>query len=290
VPYHYFVSESGNPSFQDDQNYCVVAVCVDDSHLMNIETKISWLCHRIKHQYRLKDGSLFLKAGDILRARYQYAPLSLEDRVALFREVCEFIKTLDIAIIAVYFDKNIVYSKKAYKENSRFWAKHWTWKLLMERISQYALPPSTLILNSINSIANEGQSDFIHDILEERDNYIDTNFHATIDYQYKGDNQFLQLADIIAWTIRRYYLLEPTIREEDNIYDQLANDAFNLLSTKFARDDAGQVEGFGLKIFPSLHTNNKSHRLSPGLSLGEWLFGSSFPEPEFLLDSDDNMK
>jgi hypothetical protein len=237
-----YVDESGSPSLKDidpDNPLFTLAFCIFDKEVYM--ERIVPPVQKIKFDFWGHDG-IVLHSYDIRKERGPFAVL----RDAAVRQ--NFLDRANAAIEAAPFTliASVIDKRK-----------------LVDRYAEPADPydiAMTFCMERLSRFLDEAGQGLAmqHVIVERRGEPADSNLELAFRRICDGANQYrampllniifadkkhnstgLQFADLVAYPITRH-MLKP----------EQANRAFDIVRAKFRRNEAGRIEGFGLKRFP----------------------------------------
>lgn len=240
--YIVYVDESGDHNLQPIDKYYpvfVLSCCIFEKS--DYSTTVSPRIQNFKFKYFGHD-IVILHEHKIRKQRVPFKFLqNRAKRSAFMTELSKIVKDAPFTLVAAVIDKQRLTDQYAYPENPYEIAL----RFCMERT--YAL------LKDRNQ-----HSELTHWIVEERGKREDQELELAFRRICDGDNQWgrldcfdiifadkktnssgLQLADLTARPIGRH-VLDPG----------QPNRAYDIIETKFRRSPRGEIEGWGLKVFP----------------------------------------
>lgn len=248
--YLIYVDESGTPRLGDGTDFYILASFIIHEYKWDeVKQGISLLKAKLFPEQ--KNTNFEFHMSDIAHRSGIFSKKSKTELFEIIREVFNYISSLDCTIICVAIKKNQVVSEKKidfislrylmerFEKNIEEKNKNKMNKdfglIIMDRISQEIDYKRTKKIRNVRKQINQiyGKDSFIFE---------DPIF---VDSQYRD---MIQIADAIAFCAQRVLR-----KNEENIDEktQLFLECFELIKCKFATNSLGEIEGAGLKVFPS---------------------------------------
>lgn len=207
---------------------------------------------KVKMSYfpNMNDDDVELHADNLVTGKEIFASMPRENRGQLYKETLNMLSSKDATIVA-----SVIRKAKLTKPLD---IELWGYRLLFERIcfvlekknkqlltsgsaSEYGL----LLIDSVEKKFDRRTRSKLLCLMRGGTMYVQ-NAHLISDPVFVSSEyrNMSQLADLIAWTIRRY------LRGTAGWKDALAQELFPFIEPRLDRDDEGNWQGAGLKIFP----------------------------------------
>jgi uncharacterized protein DUF3800 len=235
------VDESGIPLQRTYSHYfCLGAVIISDRYWRNIESEII----NLKTRHKIRE----IHTRDIykMEKEFSYLVQSPEKRLVTLGDVFSMISRLDVVLISSVINKHIYYIK--YTDDA---VEYRAWKHLFERCDMGINDMCKARENVENGlIIIDHHSDPAHD--QQIRNYLlvmrslGFGFH-TFDHMIEVPlftpsiwTNVIQLADAVAYCTTMYLL-------KDNFFVK----QFLTIRDKFRKGPNGDIDSYGLKVFPT---------------------------------------
>ncbi|MCY3412201.1 MAG: DUF3800 domain-containing protein [Candidatus Heimdallarchaeota archaeon] len=275
--YFAFIKESGIATMNDEGNYVLSAVLIQENNVEGIVESIINMKREIYDDEVLYTS--YFSITDILRARNAFNEVSMEDRIDTLIDIATFINSLELVIISVMIDKSNIYSQTG-NHYSTLWITEWAWKLMLERLSRYA----DEFDEEFVIIRNQTNPEFdysLQSLLDGIDSKYMRGNYAGIEFIPSSPHSPLQLAELVAWTVRRYYSSDI----EYDLMSTLSKKLFDAITPKFVGYDCNEIMGYGMKIFPVDPVDEEKLKIwfNPLLFFNDFFM---LPRMEFIYDEE----
>ncbi len=240
-----FIDETGHPKIKGARNinnerfFGIVSVIVDALYFPEFNKKINE--HKIKHTAKGRQTIIHLEDRKKKKHSFNFLKKQQNLQKEYFEQINRLLDELDFKIISVFIDK----------------------LSLLEKYGPYAYHPLAIaleyLIERLQMETKPGEEFIIfmeHFPLKSSDfeNHTSTTFEDFINLmcvKYPGLDSFnivnkhanlngLQIADIVSTPIKRTFVES---KKDENIDPKI-------LLKKLAKSADGNIEGFGLKIFP----------------------------------------
>lgn len=250
--YAAFISESGNISLNSHYNYVITAILIREAKIDELTQQMQKYLEALKEEYEL-DTIPTIGGQNIYRGRKGFQSLEKEVRKDIIYFLCDFISGLDLEILSLYYEKEKLSTLNKQYYRYKPWIQQWLMKIFLEKICLYGKQNSSsvnIVFKSRNPVFDSSRMDLINLVLnggsdDVDSGYLEPEYLEGFKFETKK-SEIHDLANFCAWLIHRFFYQEFYLDEE---YEFLL-EVFNILSEKFATTAKGQIEGFGLKIWP----------------------------------------
>ena len=248
--YIVYVDESGKPDLSDSENFVLSAVIINESEWFGVHGKVVEL--KEKWFPKAEPEEIELHTSDIVSGNRSYYSMKVERRFEFLGGVYELIANSPIDLVSVVIVKDRIKKK-------RFDVEAWALRFLYERLSLYLIGANRDI-ETTSGHAEFGIM-FMDSVGAEWDRRVREKMTKYLrkGTMYVGETEYLiedvlfveshlrslsQLADNVAYCVRR------KLRSSDTWKDQYFEGFFDTIAERFVKDENGDYEGWGLKVFP----------------------------------------
>lgn len=244
--YLIYVDESGTVSLNDGTKlYVLASIIIHEYKWMEINEKIEQL--KLKFFPNCNPGDFEFHMSNITHKTGVFKEKPKNELFKIVREVFNLISEIDCTIICVVIMKELIGNPKK--------IEYMSLKYLLERFERNLEEKNKdkqnkdfglVFMDRIERCVDFNRFKTIRDVKKQiNDIYRKETFviedPVFVDSQYRS---LIQLADAIAFCVQRTF-------QESNEKTQLFKESFELIRDKFAVNSKGEIEGAGLKIFPT---------------------------------------
>ncbi len=244
--YLIYVDESGTLNVKDSSKFYVLSsIIVHEYNWVDINEKIDQL--KVKHFPKCNPVDFEFHMSDITHKKGVFKQKSKSDLFIIIRDIFTLISTIDCTIICIAMIKEQIGNPKK--------IEHISLKYLLERFERNLEEKNKdkqnkdlglIIMDGIERSVDFGRLKTVREVRREFNaQYKKETFliedPVFVDSHYRS---LIQLADAIAFCVQRTF-------QESNEKTDLFKECFELIKDKFAVNSKGEIEGAGLKIFPT---------------------------------------
>ena len=249
-----YIDESGKPDYKDPEYFTLTAFIINDKGWQAVDNLVKDV--KIHHFPNLNDDDVELHATNIIHRKGIYRTLTWDQLFQLLEDCYQLIARIDCCLISVIIRKNRVYPNK----RAGFDPEVWGYRLLFERICKYLEKANDLLthqnkpkehgimfIDSVNRKFDKLLRNKILVFIAKGTHYVENKYLIEdplfITSQYRNMSQ---LCDLVTFCVRKKY-------RETNIDNKITHQFdhyYSVLLPKFDRDEKGEINGCGVKIFP----------------------------------------
>ena len=161
------------------------------------------------------------------------------ERMNIIKDFCRLIaETESITIVSAIVVKDKVIHPIV---SERIMPKNITWELLIERYNLYLHQQKDhdgiIIADAVQDSIEKKQREFAREIYKNSAHVQENHFIESILFEPSDSSNMLQLADIASYAIFKKF-------------NSGTSELFDILSPRFLKNESGEIEGAGLKIWP----------------------------------------
>ena len=153
-------------------------------------------------------------------------------------DLCSFISSLDLTIIAILIDKSEI--RQDSENKFRDMPKNTSWEFLIERVnlflSQSRDRKGMFIADAININIEKKHREWATNIYKNSTHVQEGRFVESILFEPSASSNLLQLADLVSFAIFKSYESKIT-----KYYDKIKNKIFRV---------ENKIQGYGIKVWP----------------------------------------
>lgn len=243
-----YVDESGKPNMKDpEKDFVLIALTINEKSWNEVNEQI---CNLKKRYFPDCDiSTIELHATDIMGHKRSFKNIPLKVRLNLYREIMEFVAGIECFINIVIvrkellgrsIDVNQIAIELLYRLSSFIKEKNCDGQTTNHK--EYGL----LIIDSVNTNYDnktKAKIRFISDspTCSDERYVIEDPFFVN-----SGNRNILQLADCVAYCVRRKF--RAIISSDDDL--EFFDDMFNFIQNKIQKHN-GCIEGYGIVFYPT---------------------------------------
>lgn len=248
-----YIDGSGRPekNLEPKESFVLACIIAHESKWQYIDNKVNEI--KLLHFPNLPVEDIEFHAKDMLNKEGVFKRLSWDEIYAIFDDIFKFLqdKDTDVCIIASVIMKQKMYDGKDIEK--------WAYRLLVERINKFlekdnektmlagmGLQYGIMIIDSCGIVPDIKLRKKITEMLKQGTKY--SKLKYLIEDPLFTDSKWRnlsQLTDCVAYATRKHFRNPPSPSFHDLNWEK-----YYRLIDKFDKDENGNINGCGIKVFP----------------------------------------
>jgi len=249
-----YIDSSGRPIKEEGkiENFVLAALIAHEQQWQFIDNKVKEI--KIKHFPNLNIEEIELHAKDMLNREGSFKRFNWNEIYAIFDDIFNLLSNekMDVCIISTVILKEKMYSGKDIET--------WAYRLLVERINKFLEKNNEKLILAgqgpqygimiIDSCGPKYDSKLRNKITKMlKEGTLFSNLKHLIEDPLFTDSKWRnlsQLVDCVTYAIQKHFRNPPNPSFHDRNWEKY----FQQIYPKFDKDEDGNIEGCGLKVFP----------------------------------------